>query len=58
MLGELGLDLQQAAHPLERTLLPARVALQRCEKLRRVDDVYLVRIGRFSLLARLWEDEG
>jgi hypothetical protein len=58
MLRELRLDLQQAAHPLERTLLPARVALQRCEKLRCVDDVYLVCIGCFSLCARLGEEEG
>src|SRR6266404_287505 len=58
MLCELRLDLQQAAHPLERALLPTRVALQCGEKLRCVNDVYLVCIGRFGLCARLGEEEG
>ncbi|SRR6266571_2986274 len=58
MLCELRLDLQQTTHPLERTLLPARVALQGREELRCVDDVYLVCIGRFGLCARLGKEEG
>ncbi len=50
-------DLQQAAHAFEGAFLPARVSLQRGEKLGCIDDVDLGRNGRFCLLARFWEEE-
>lgn len=58
MLRKLGLDLQQAAHSLERALLPTRVAFQRREKFRSVNDVYLICIGRCGFRTRLREEEG
>ena len=39
VLRERRFDLQQAAYTLERAFLPARVTLQRGEKLRCIDDV-------------------
>lgn len=57
VLRERRFHLQQAAYTLERAFLPARVALQRGEKLGRVDDVDLGRVGRFGRRTRFWKEE-
>jgi len=50
-------DLQQVAYTLERAFLPARVILQRGEKLVCINDVDLDRVGLFGLRTRFWKEE-
>jgi hypothetical protein len=57
VLRERRFDLQQAAYTLERAFLPARVTLQRGEKLGCIDDVDLGRVGCFGLRTRFWKEE-